>query len=115
MQIPRAVLRLVRRPDVATPMHRLSSPSGHLSSMASRRRRWPPTLARRLVAAPSPPVRRASSEATWDQDVNLDGCEEDPRSVTKDRTTEIVIKEDEEVSDYVRVPHGPRTWKEQAP
>lgn len=32
--------------------------------------------------------------------VNLNGCEGDPRSATKGRTTEIVIKEDEEVSDY---------------
>lgn len=97
MQIPCSVLRPLRRPNVAAPiMHRISSPSRPLlSSMASR---WlPPALARRL----DPSLRRVSSEATWGQDVNLHGCEEDPRSASKGRTTEIVIKEDEEeASDY---------------
>ncbi|XP_044947642.1 uncharacterized protein LOC123396966 [Hordeum vulgare subsp. vulgare] len=67
--------------------------------MASRCR-WPPALARRL----DPPLRRVSSEAAWGwgQDANLHDGDEDPRSASKGRrTTEIVIKEDEEeASDY---------------
>ncbi|XBH93133.1 hypothetical protein VPH35_084122 [Triticum aestivum] len=78
-------------------MQRLSSPSRPLLSSVASRWWWPPALARRL----DPPLRRVSSEATWGQDVNLHDSDEDPSSATKARTTEIVIKEDEEeASDY---------------
>ncbi|KAI4988794.1 hypothetical protein ZWY2020_036111 [Hordeum vulgare] len=104
MQI-RAPFHFYVASDALTPppppaMHRLPSPSRPLLSAMASRCRWPPALARRL----DPPLRGVSSEAAWGwgQDANLHDGDEDPRSASKGRrTTEIVIKEDEEeASDY---------------